>query len=215
MAKNTQTPVVAELGRPETPEETAARKAESSRLHRVRQTFRNLIASLLVCGVVVLVIVFIVPRDDTPIELDVDYAAAASEAQHGISEQLIAPTLPETWTSNEAEIRTGADGVTEWYIGLILADTDGNAGEYVGFSQGVDANPTWLVDKVATRAQTGTVTIGGITWDEYDYTDLPPDEAGNTAYTLVHDHDGSTFVIYGSHTAEAVQTVAAAVADEL
>jgi hypothetical protein len=37
--------VVAELGRPETPEETAARKAESSRVYRSSQNFRNLIAA--------------------------------------------------------------------------------------------------------------------------------------------------------------------------
>jgi hypothetical protein len=39
--------VVAELGRPETPAETAARKAESSRLHRQRQTVNNLVYSLI------------------------------------------------------------------------------------------------------------------------------------------------------------------------
>ena len=40
--------VVAELGRPETAAETAARKAESSRVYRSSQTTRNLIAALLV-----------------------------------------------------------------------------------------------------------------------------------------------------------------------
>jgi hypothetical protein len=40
--------VVAELGRPETPEEEAARRAENSRLYRQRKTVNNLVYSLIV-----------------------------------------------------------------------------------------------------------------------------------------------------------------------
>ena len=49
--------VVAELGRPETAEETAARKAENSRNHRSRQTVNNLVYSLLATLGIVVVIV--------------------------------------------------------------------------------------------------------------------------------------------------------------
>lgn len=213
--KTTNAPIVAELGRPETPEETAARKAEASRLHRVRQTFKNLLASLAVCALGVLVLVAVVPRDDSPIERDVDYAGAAEAAAADAGADLVAPQLTPEWTSNEAEIRTGADGVTEWYIGFILSDVGGNAIEFVGVSQGLDANPTWLADRVDRRAPTGEAALGGYTWSEYDYTDLPADETGNTAYTLALEHDGSTFVIYGSHSPESVQTVAEAVAAQL
>ncbi|GGA60586.1 hypothetical protein GCM10011490_08450 [Pseudoclavibacter endophyticus] len=215
MAKQSQPPVVAELGRPETPEEAAARKAEASRLHRARQTFRNLLASLAVCALIVLVMVLIVPRDDSPVVRDIDYAAAAAEAASDVSAPLAAPELPSQWTSNEAELRTGADGVTEWYIGFILSDGDGNAAEFVGMSQGLDANPTWLADRVAKRAPTSTTVVGGLTWDEYDYTDLPPGESGNNAYTLVLERAESTYVVYGSHSADAVQTVAQAIADAM
>ena len=45
--------IVAELGRPETPDETAARKAESSRVYRASQNTRNLVAALLVTLAVV------------------------------------------------------------------------------------------------------------------------------------------------------------------
>lgn len=215
MAKNTQVPIVAELGRPETPEETAARKAEATRLHRVRQTFRNLLASLGVSALAVLVIVALVPRDDSPIVRDIDYAATAESAQAGYSQPLVAPQLDDSWTSNEAEIRTGADGVTEWYVGFISSNANGVATEFVGVSQGLDANATWVAERVANRAPTGEVMIGGFTWTVYDYTALPPDEAGNNAYSLVLEHDGSTIVVYGSYSAEAVQEVAASIAAEL
>lgn len=216
MAPKTKTaPIVAELGRPETPEETAARKAEASRLHRVRQTLKNLLASLAVCALGVVVLVALVPRDDSPVERDVDYVATAEVAEADTGADLVAPILPPEWISNEAELRTGADGVTEWYIGLILTDVGGNALEFVGVSQGLDANPTWVADRVAKRSSTGELALGGFTWTVYDVTDLPREETGNAAYSLVLEHDGSTIVIYGSHSPESVQTVAEAVAAEL
>ena len=215
MARTKQPPVVAELGRPETPDETAARKAEASRLHRARQTMRNLAASLAVCAIAVAVVVAIVPRDDRPVVRDVDYVAAAESAQSGVAQQLTAPELPAGWSSNEAELRTGADGVTEWYLGFIRTDDGGNPAEFVGVSQGLDANPTWVAQRTGKRAPTGEVEIGGRTWTAYDYTALPHDQTGNTAYTVVLEHDGSTFVVYGSHSAESVHLVAEAITAHL
>ncbi|HYP73058.1 MAG TPA: DUF4245 domain-containing protein, partial [Microbacterium sp.] len=54
--------VVAELGRPETPQETADRKAASSAAYRSSKTFRNLIAALLITVAVVAVVYLGVPR---------------------------------------------------------------------------------------------------------------------------------------------------------
>ncbi|HQX36756.1 MAG TPA: DUF4245 domain-containing protein, partial [Microbacteriaceae bacterium] len=70
--------VVAELGRPETSQETADRKAESSRLYRVRKTPSNLVWALLVSLGVVLVMVMITPRGDGAPREDIDIAAAAA-----------------------------------------------------------------------------------------------------------------------------------------
>lgn len=81
MSKQKQPPIVAELGRPETPEETFARKAESSRLYRKRKTINNLVYSLLVSLGLVVFIVAIVPRNETPVAFDVDFASEAQSAQ--------------------------------------------------------------------------------------------------------------------------------------
>ena len=62
-----QPPIIAELGRPETPDETAARKAASSKAYRSSQTVRNLVAALAVTLAVVAVIIFAVPRGE-PVE---------------------------------------------------------------------------------------------------------------------------------------------------
>ena len=48
--------IVAELGRPETPQETADRKAASSARYRSSKTFRNLVAALLITIAVVAVV---------------------------------------------------------------------------------------------------------------------------------------------------------------
>ncbi|MDF2441986.1 MAG: hypothetical protein JWR01_189, partial [Subtercola sp.] len=73
--------VVAELGRPETLEETTARKAEQSRKYRANKTINNLWLSLIVCVAVVIVIVLLVPRNDSSQLQSVDYRSVATSAQ--------------------------------------------------------------------------------------------------------------------------------------
>src|ERR1700712_3440460 len=98
--------VVAELGRPETLEETQARKAEQSRKYRANKTINNLWLSLIVCVAVVIVIVLLVPRDNTSHLQAVDYQSVASSAQAAFPVPVASPDLPSTWSANAAEIRT-------------------------------------------------------------------------------------------------------------
>jgi len=207
--------VVAELGRPETPEETAARKARSTRLYYRRKTIRNLVASLVVSLVGVAVIVAIVPRNDTVIEHVIDYASVAQEAQTAYPQHLVVPRVPEGWTSNQAEIRVGQDGVTEWYIGFLVPDAAGRPTAYAGVSEVLDGNPTWLVERLKKRQPTGEANVGGLTWQEYDYTSLPSDQTGNLAYSLVYQANGTIYIVYGTGSKDAVQALAAAVAADI
>lgn len=198
--------VVAELGRPETPEETAARKAEDSRNHRQRQTLRNLLLALGASLLVVLVIVLLVPRSDTPIEPDIDVAAVAEQAQIAIDAPLAVPELPEGWRANAAEIRTSAaDGVTAWYVGY-LTPSD----EYIGVYQGVEANPTWVAGLLARTLATGTTTIDGIEYTVYDNRESS-DDIGNARYALTTETGGTTFVLLGTASPEEFETLASAI----
>jgi hypothetical protein len=197
--------VVAELGRPETPEETAARKAENSRNHRQRQTVRNLVLALGASLLVVLVIVLIVPRSDAPIEPDTDVAAVAEQAQIAIDDELAVPELPEGWRANAAEIRSSAaDGVTAWYVGY-LTPSD----EYIGVYQGLDANPTWVAGLLARTLATGTTTIDGIEYTVYDNRESS-DDVGNARYALTTEAGGTTFVLLGTATEAEFTTLATA-----
>ncbi|MEV1130408.1 DUF4245 domain-containing protein [Agromyces sp. NPDC049794] len=195
--------VVAELGRPETPEEIAARQAENSRKHRQRQTVKNLVLALGASLLVVLVIVLIVPRSDTPIERDIDVAAVAKQAQAASDDPLAVPELPEGWRANAAELRKSeADEVTAWYAGY-LTPSD----EYVGMYQGLDANPTWVAELLARTLASGTTTIDGVEWTVYDNR-RSPEDVGNARYGLTTEAGGTTFVLLGTATPEEFETVA-------
>lgn len=185
--------VVAELGRPETPEETAARKAENSRKHRQRQTVMNLVYALVASLALVLVIVLIVPRSDTPIEPDIDVAATAEQAQPAMSAPLAVPELPDGWRANAAEIRrSDADQVTAWYIGYLTPED-----EFIGMYQAIDANPTWVAGLLARTAATGTTTIDGVEWTVYDNRETS-DDVGNARYGMTAESGGTTFVLLGT-----------------
>jgi hypothetical protein len=194
--------VVAELGRPETPEEAAARTAENRRLHRSRQTTRNLIGSLVVCLGVVAVLIALVPRG-VPVEQPaVDYRTAAGQAEDTAGLPLLAPTVPSTWRANSAELRrTG--GVASWYVGFVLP---GNT--FLAYTEGIKANPTWLANTLESAPAGGTVRLGGLTWRVYDQRDRG-DAAGNVAYALATTVGTTDLVVYGTAPAAQARTLAA------
>lgn len=197
--------VVAELGRPETPEETAARKAESARKHRQRQTTKNLVLALGASLILMLVIVLLVPRSDTPIERDIDVAAVAEQAQVTSDTPLAVPEVPSDWRANAAELRrSDADDITAWYAGYLTPSN-----EYVGMYQGLDANPTWVAEQLSRTLATGTTTIDGIEWTVYDNRDST-DDVGNARYGLVTEAGDTTFVLIGTATTDEFETIATA-----
>jgi len=202
--------IVAELGRPETPEETAARKAENTRTYRARKTVNNLVLSLLVTVATVVVLVMIVPRSDTPIDRTVDYRAVVSQVQPGVEEPLADPRLPDGWRANAATWRSGgSDKVASWYIGLL---TPGDA--YIGLSQGIDANPSWVSEQLQGAPAAETVTIDGIQWDVYRNT-APEDERGNFDYALVTTAGTSTFLLVGTAPEAEFTVLAGALTDTI
>jgi hypothetical protein len=199
--------VVAELGRPETPDETAARKAENSRLYRVRKTPNNLVLSLLVCVAVVIVIVLAVPRGDTQLTNTVDYRALASSAQAGVPETLGSPELPSGWRANTAEYRTGAaDKIDSWFIGFL---TPGD--EFIGMSQAFGANDTWIAKQLHNTIASGSVSIDGVEWTIYDNRQSS-DDVGNARYALVTTAGDNTWVLAGTAEPAEFETLATALA---
>lgn len=202
--------VVAELGRPETPEETAARKAENSRNYRARKTINNLVYSLLATVGVVILIVLVVPRSDQPLDRSVDWHSVTQEAQTSREETLVDPELPDGWSSNYAEIRsTGTGGVTSWNVGF-LTPSD----EFVGITQGFEADPTWLSTQLNRSVASSVKTIGGLEWTVYDNRENT-DGFGNVHYALTTESGTSTVAVFGTGTVEEITLVAEAVAPQV
>jgi hypothetical protein len=198
-------PIVAELGRPETPEETAARKAENSRKHRANQTTRNLVASLVSSLLVVAFLILVIPRSESSLLKPVDYTAAAAEATVP-NRTALAPALPPDWTANAAEIRQNG-GVTVWYIGFLTP-----AGEFIALEQGFDANETWLSTHTRQDATSGHQTTDGITWSTATST---ASDAGNNATVWVYADGPDDIVLYGTADDSEFFTLATAIAAEV
>jgi hypothetical protein len=200
--------IVAELGRPETPEETAARKAENSRKHRANQTLRNLLWSLAASVALMLLLVVVVVRPEQPAPDPIDYLTVAAQAQPGIAEPLALPALPPEWKANSAELGQASDGISTWYIGFITPST-----EFAALSQGIGANPTWLATLLDQKQPTGTETIDGVEWEVYDHRE--DEDPGNLAYAMVTEAGESTFVLYGTADTNEFRTLAASVDAEI
>jgi hypothetical protein len=199
--------VVAELGRPETPDETAARKAESSRVYRSSQTARNLVAALLVTLAVVAVIVFAVPRGTPPPAEPIDVAAVAASVGTGLERTVIAPGVPQEWIVNRAAVE--GDATPAWTIVYVPDAAQG----FLRVAQGFDADPAWPTRVLSGASIDGSVTIEGIVWDTYRIAD--PARAGNISAAISTQAGPDTILIYGSSTDEAIRTAASAVGDQV
>ncbi len=196
--------VVAELGRPETAEETADRKAEASRTRRANQTLFNLVLALVASLAIVLFLVLVVVRPTAPAAKAVDYRAAASESHGSVSEPLAVPDLPKGWSANSATLDTDAGGVETWNIGLLTPDH-----EYIGLVQGIKADRTWVSNAVKQTPATGKATVGGASWLTYDRRESS--DPGNYAYSMSTTLDHSSVVLHGTANAKEFRMLATAV----
>lgn len=202
-------PIVAELGRPETPDEIADRRAASSRAHRANQTLINLLLAIGASLVIVIVIVLVVVRPAPEGAVHrVDYRQTAQQAQPTAPGPLAAPALPSGWYANRAQLtQPGGGQITTWGVGLISP-----ASHYIGLTQGFQTDPTWVADQVSNLQPTGTASHGGLRWTVYDHRDMQ----GDVEYALVAAEGGSTIVLTGSVATDAeFAAVATAIGTQL
>lgn len=199
--------VVAELGRPETAEETAARKAESSRVYRSSQTTRNLLAALLVTVAVVAVVIFAVPRGTPPPREPIDVSAVAASVESGLGRTVIVPDAPAEWSVNGAAVE--GDALRAW---TIVYAPDAETG-FLRVAQGFDADAAWPARVLNGASVRETVTLDGIEWESYQIPD--PARAGNVSAALSTQAGADIILVYGTASDEALRTAAAAVAEDV
>lgn len=196
-----QPPVVAELGRPETPEETAARKAEFSRNYRASQSFRNLIAALIITLAVVAVIIFAVPRGEPASTPEVDVARIAADVESTMDGPVIIPELGDFWRVNAAELQGGA--TTVWNVTLAPADESERG--FIRIGQAFDTDASWAPQVLNGSAPTDTTRIGGLDWDVYE---LAGKTDNNVSYALGTQAGDDYVLLYGSRSADSTAELA-------
>ncbi|GAT72521.1 amino acid transporters [Microbacterium sp. HM58-2] len=195
-------PIVAELGRPETPDETAARKAESSRVYRSSQTVRNLIAALLATLAIVAVIVFAVPRGEPAAAPEIDVARIAADVESTMGSPVIVPEADEFWRVNAAELSSGATVV--WDVTLAPSAEDERG--FVKFAQAFDADSSWAPQRLNGIAPTDTVSIGGLDWDVFEMGDTGAKQ--NVTYAIGTQAGDDYVLLYGSRSAASTADLA-------
>jgi len=187
--------IVAGLGRPETPQETADRKAEASRVYRSSQTFRNLIAALIVTVGVVAVIVLGVPRGSAPAQPPIDVAAIAADVETSMQRPALVVEPDDYWRVNEADLSGGATRV--WTITLAPAADDARG--FVRVAQAFAADVGWAPQVLDGMAPSGTTTIDGREWDEFD---LRGRGSANISYAIGTQAGPDYVLLYGASSPE-------------
>ena len=198
--------IVAGINRPETPEETADRKAESSRVYRSSQTFRNLIAALIVTVGVVVVIVFAVPRGEPAARPEVDVAAAAANVESTMGSPVIIPEIADGWQVNAAGL--DATAVPVWDI-VVAVPQQG----FVHIAQAFDADVTWAPQVLSGIAPTDTTQIDGRDWDVFTVAD--PSRNANISYALGTQAGTDYVLVYGSMSPDATADLASSLSDQI
>jgi hypothetical protein len=201
--------VVAELGRPETPEETADRKAAASKAYRSSQTVRNLIAALLVSLGLLVVIVFAVPRGTLGEAAPVDLAKIAAEAETAMQRPVIVAPGGDQWRVNDAVLKGGPTVVWEFALApTAQADTG-----FARVAQAFDQDSRWAPLRISGTAPSGEVNAGGYVWDEYVLRN--PESSANVSYALGTQAGRDYVLVFGSLSKDATKAFAASLASEL
>jgi hypothetical protein len=195
-------PIVAELGRPETPEETAVRKAEFSKAYRSSQTVRGLIAALLATLAIVVVIVLAVPRGEPAAERTVDMVGIAADVESSVGSPVIVPELGDFWRVNAAGLTSGATPVWD----VTLAPASQNERGFIKLAQAFGVDSSWAPQRLNGIAPTDTTDIGGLEWDVYSLGDAGAKQ--NVTYAIGTQAGDDYVLLYGSRSAESTADLA-------
>lgn len=208
MSRKPAAPVVAELGRPETADETAARKAASSQAYRSSQTFRHLIAALILTVAVVAVIVFAVPRGEPTAAEKIDVDRIAADVESTMQSPVVVPDLSDFWRVNVAKLDGGATVV--WNITIAPADEEERG--FIRIAQAFDADASWAPQVLDGFAPTSTVTIDGREWDVYDIGDRG---SANVTYALGTQAGDDYVLLFGSRSPESTTGLAESLSTQI
>lgn len=183
--------------------------SDAAAQRRARQTVINLLLSIAATVGVVILMVLVVPRDDSNQIPRVDYKAVAADATESTGRPLIVPEIEADWWSNSARLSTKPKDGTDasWYAGFV-----GPKNQYIGFIQTFNTNPTWLALELADKAQTGEIVAAGRIWQIWQSVEQHQ-PAKTRDYMLVSNMYQDTFLIYGTASESEFESFAARVSE--
>lgn len=220
-AKQKKPVVVAELGRPETPAETAARKARDSQLYRQRKTVNNLVFSLLVSVALMVGIVLMAPGliggKSALEERNINVAELANQSADSAGRALAAPQVPKTWKARAANLRRD-DGIVYWqihYTAVSKNGTESYASVLQAYTpQGKPASARWLQNRLEQLSPTGAAHIGGRDWVAYSYPERSAAE-NNVRFAFTTELDGQSIAVFGTASKATIASLAKRTLDSL
>jgi hypothetical protein len=177
---------------------------------RARQTVINLALSLAATIGVMIVMVLVVPRDDSSQIQRIDYKQVAAEAAEATQMPILVPEIEPGWWSNSARWTSKPKDGTDasWYVGFV-----GPKNSYIGFTQTYNTNPTWLALQLTGLEDTGKTLLNG-EWSVW----VSPEKhvpAKTKDYMLVSSLGKDTLLVYGTADEAEMTTFAAGVSSQV
>lgn len=162
-------------------------------VRRARQTVTNLLLALSATVGLMIVMVLIVPRDDSNLIQPTDYKQISADAQAATNLPIITPDVEADWWSNSARLSSKPkDGTTaSWYVGFV-----GPSNKYIGLTQTFTTNATWDALQLSGLSPTGKVVGEGL-WQEWK-SDEAHDPPKTRDYLLIRNIGTDTILIYGT-----------------
>ncbi|MEY4398481.1 MAG: hypothetical protein RLZ53_1057 [Actinomycetota bacterium] len=155
----------------------------------------NLLLSLLATAAMVLMIVLVVPRDESSRIPKIDYTAVATEATKSSGNEIIVPELPTGWWANQAKwLGQPVDAVPRFEVGFV-----GPENEYIGETHAFGVNPTWIAlsMKDVVLAETFTNPGSNYKWEIYQ-SPVVHEPAKTKDIIWMLQVDGNAIQLYGT-----------------
>jgi hypothetical protein len=175
-------------------------------VYRSSQSFRHLIAALLATLAIVAIVVLGVPRGEITPPDEIDVAAEAEQMSDAYDRTIVAPAVPADWRVNSARIE--GDDVPAWTI-VYVPDAE----SYLRVAQAFEPDAAWVSRTLSGATPSDTVTIDGITWDEFEI--AHPEDAGNVSYALTTTAGADQLLLYGTADAKTTAVAAASLTDQI
>jgi hypothetical protein len=179
------------------PAAVAALRAERAS-RRMRQTFRDMLISMLVVsGAVVLLVAPWDRSQPDPVRV-VDPTSVVTGARAAEPWPVLAPVgLPATWRCTIARVFTAGDGQDVVHLGYLTPGTTS-----VGLDQSATRELSFVRDQTVGGRPTGSAVISGVTWQKLESPD-------GKRRSLVRTADGVTYVVSGGASWADLTTFAA------